>query len=233
MKQTPETLCIYVFTLQELQLSINRLGERCAPWLKIRLVGEPTMTQITSAVDRIVYDDGLEDKVCNTIICVTWLVIRSSFVIMLSSKLTKLWFVSDLKCWIIFFLFIVVCFRHICVSPQYCLVVLSNAMLFCFRDQNMYLFYSKDFWFTLEFFTINIHCLKIFELVFEKFFWCLFGGRLTCIIFCFIQNLKFFIPDCSCLFHIVVFIQVRERWAPQQDRAREHSVPLSDLVWCT
>jgi len=173
MKQTPETLCIYVFTLQELQLSINRLGERCAPWLKIRLVGEPTMTQITSAVDRIVYDDGLEDKVCNTITCVTRLVIRSSFVIMLSSKLKKLWFVSDLKCWIIFFLFIVVCFRHICVSPQYCLVVLSNAMLFCFRDQNMYLFYSKDFWFTLEFFTINIHCLKIFELVFEKFFWCL------------------------------------------------------------
>lgn len=44
-------------------MSINRLGERCAPWLKIRLVGEPTMSQITSAVDRIVYDDGVEDKV--------------------------------------------------------------------------------------------------------------------------------------------------------------------------
>ena len=160
MKQTPEILCIYVFTLQELQLSINRLGERCAPWLKIRLVGEPTMTQITSAVDRIVYDDGLEDKVCNTITCVTRLVIRSSFVITLSSKLKKLSFVSDLKYWIIFFLFIVVCFRHICVSPQYCLVVISNAMPFCFRDQNMYLFYSKDFWFTLEFLTSKIHCLK-------------------------------------------------------------------------
>ncbi|XP_052807149.1 centrosomal protein of 70 kDa-like isoform X2 [Mya arenaria] len=46
--------------MEELQMSINRLGERCAPWLKIRLVGEPTMAKITSAVDRIVYDDGIE-----------------------------------------------------------------------------------------------------------------------------------------------------------------------------
>ncbi|XP_045210367.2 centrosomal protein of 70 kDa-like isoform X2 [Mercenaria mercenaria] len=49
--------------LQELQMSINRLGERCAPWLKIHLVGEPTMSQITSAVDKIVYDDGVEEQV--------------------------------------------------------------------------------------------------------------------------------------------------------------------------
>ncbi|XP_060562758.1 centrosomal protein of 70 kDa-like [Ruditapes philippinarum] len=48
--------------LQELQMSINRLGDRCAPWLKIRLVGEPTMSQITSAVDKIVYDDGVEEQ---------------------------------------------------------------------------------------------------------------------------------------------------------------------------
>ena len=44
-------------------MSINRLGDRCAPWLKIRLVGEPTMSQITSAVDKIVYDDGVEEQV--------------------------------------------------------------------------------------------------------------------------------------------------------------------------
>ncbi|KAL4229399.1 Centrosomal protein of 70 kDa [Mactra antiquata] len=49
--------------LQELQMSINRLGERCAPWLKIHLVGEPSMSQITSAVDKIVYDEGIEEQV--------------------------------------------------------------------------------------------------------------------------------------------------------------------------
>ena len=48
---------------QELQLSINRLGERCAPWLKIHLVGPPTLAQITGAVDKIVYDDGIEEQV--------------------------------------------------------------------------------------------------------------------------------------------------------------------------
>lgn len=49
--------------LQELQLSMNRLGERVAPWLKIHLTGEPSIAQITSTVDRIVYDDGIKDKV--------------------------------------------------------------------------------------------------------------------------------------------------------------------------
>lgn len=44
---------------QELQISINRLGERVAPWLKIRMSGDPSMTQIISAVDKIVYDDGI------------------------------------------------------------------------------------------------------------------------------------------------------------------------------
>ncbi|XP_034321077.2 centrosomal protein of 70 kDa isoform X2 [Magallana gigas] len=46
-------------SLQELQISINRLGERVAPWLKIRMSGDPSMTQIISAVDKIVYDDGI------------------------------------------------------------------------------------------------------------------------------------------------------------------------------
>ncbi|XP_078333216.1 centrosomal protein of 70 kDa-like isoform X2 [Crassostrea virginica] len=46
-------------SLQELQISINKLGERVAPWLKIRLSGDPSMTQIISAVDKIVYDDGI------------------------------------------------------------------------------------------------------------------------------------------------------------------------------
>lgn len=44
---------------QELQISINRLGERVAPWLKIRMSGDPSMTQIISTVDKIVYDDGI------------------------------------------------------------------------------------------------------------------------------------------------------------------------------
>ena len=42
---------------------MNRLGERVAPWLKIHLTGEPSIAQITSTVDRIVYDDGIKDKV--------------------------------------------------------------------------------------------------------------------------------------------------------------------------
>ena len=42
---------------------MNRLAERVAPWLKIRMVGEPSIAQINETVDRIVYDDGLEDKV--------------------------------------------------------------------------------------------------------------------------------------------------------------------------
>lgn len=46
-------------SLQELQISINRLGERVAPWLKIRMSGDPSMTQVISAVDKIVYDDGI------------------------------------------------------------------------------------------------------------------------------------------------------------------------------
>ncbi|XP_052699861.1 centrosomal protein of 70 kDa-like isoform X1 [Crassostrea angulata] len=46
-------------SLQELQISINRLGERVAPWLKIRMSGDSSMTQIISAVDKIVYDDGI------------------------------------------------------------------------------------------------------------------------------------------------------------------------------
>ena len=53
--------------LQELQISINKLGERVAPWLKIRLSGDPSMTQIISAVDKIVYDDGIiREKVMQT-----------------------------------------------------------------------------------------------------------------------------------------------------------------------
>ncbi|XP_062566373.1 centrosomal protein of 70 kDa-like isoform X1 [Saccostrea cucullata] len=46
-------------SLQELQISLNKLGERVAPWLKIRLSGDPSMTQIIGAVDKIVYDDGI------------------------------------------------------------------------------------------------------------------------------------------------------------------------------
>ncbi|XP_055997499.1 centrosomal protein of 70 kDa-like isoform X2 [Ostrea edulis] len=45
--------------LQELQISMNKLGERVAPWLKIRLSGDPSMAQIITAVDKIVYDDGI------------------------------------------------------------------------------------------------------------------------------------------------------------------------------
>ena len=62
-----EQLKMHNFILQELQISINKLGERVAPWLKIRLSGDPSMTQIISAVDKIVYDDGIiREKVMQT-----------------------------------------------------------------------------------------------------------------------------------------------------------------------
>jgi hypothetical protein len=38
---------------------MNKLGERVAPWLKIRLSGDPSLAQIITAVDKIVYDDGI------------------------------------------------------------------------------------------------------------------------------------------------------------------------------
>lgn len=45
---------------------MNKLGERVAPWLKIRLSGDPSMAQIITAVDKIVYDDGIiREKVRN------------------------------------------------------------------------------------------------------------------------------------------------------------------------
>lgn len=65
--QFKNNLKMHNFILQELQISINKLGERVAPWLKIRLSGDPSMTQIISAVDKIVYDDGIiREKVMQT-----------------------------------------------------------------------------------------------------------------------------------------------------------------------
>ena len=49
--------------LQELQLSMNRLAERVSPWLKIRMIGEPSIAQINDTVDKMVYDDGIDSKV--------------------------------------------------------------------------------------------------------------------------------------------------------------------------
>lgn len=50
-------------SLQELAISVNKLGERVAPWLKIRLGAEPTVAKIITAVDKLVYDDGItKDK---------------------------------------------------------------------------------------------------------------------------------------------------------------------------
>ncbi|XP_069120708.1 centrosomal protein of 70 kDa-like isoform X2 [Argopecten irradians] len=45
--------------LDELQISLNKLGERIAPWLKIRLAGTASVPRIISAVDKLVYDDGI------------------------------------------------------------------------------------------------------------------------------------------------------------------------------
>ncbi|XP_033731552.1 LOW QUALITY PROTEIN: centrosomal protein of 70 kDa-like [Pecten maximus] len=45
--------------LEELQISLNKLGERIAPWLKIRLAGTASVPRIISAVDKLVYDDGI------------------------------------------------------------------------------------------------------------------------------------------------------------------------------
>lgn len=39
-----------------------------APWLKIRLGAEPTVAKIITAVDKLVYDDGItKDKVIHKI----------------------------------------------------------------------------------------------------------------------------------------------------------------------
>lgn len=46
---------------------MNRLGERVAPWLKIHLMGEPSIAQITDTVDKIIYDDGVEDRVSHKV----------------------------------------------------------------------------------------------------------------------------------------------------------------------
>ena len=49
---------------------MNRLGERVAPWLKIRLVGEPSIAQISETVDKIVYDDGIEDRTSHKVLLI-------------------------------------------------------------------------------------------------------------------------------------------------------------------
>ncbi|KAK3105874.1 hypothetical protein FSP39_007585 [Pinctada imbricata] len=46
-------------SLQELQISVNKLAQRVAPWLKIHLSGEATLERIIGAVDKLVYDDGI------------------------------------------------------------------------------------------------------------------------------------------------------------------------------
>ncbi|KAJ8307215.1 hypothetical protein KUTeg_015299 [Tegillarca granosa] len=45
--------------LQELQLSVNKLSDRVAPWLKLRMTGDPTVSQILGVVDKLVFDDGI------------------------------------------------------------------------------------------------------------------------------------------------------------------------------
>jgi hypothetical protein len=51
-------------SFQELSISVTKLGDRVAPWLKIRLSGAPTISKIITAVDKLVYDDGVStDKV--------------------------------------------------------------------------------------------------------------------------------------------------------------------------
>ncbi|XP_063423324.1 centrosomal protein of 70 kDa-like isoform X1 [Mytilus trossulus] len=50
-------------SLQELAISVNKLGDRVAPWLKIRLGSEPSVSKIITALDKLVYDDGIsKDK---------------------------------------------------------------------------------------------------------------------------------------------------------------------------
>lgn len=50
---------------QELQLSVNKLSDRVAPWLKLRMTGDPTVSQILGVVDKLVFDDGIaREKVC-------------------------------------------------------------------------------------------------------------------------------------------------------------------------
>lgn len=55
---------------QELAISVTKLGDRVAPWLKIRLGSEPSVSKIITALDKLVYDDGIsKDKVGCTSNC--------------------------------------------------------------------------------------------------------------------------------------------------------------------
>jgi hypothetical protein len=56
-------------SFQELSISVTKLGDRVAPWLKIRLSGAPTISKIITAVDKLVYDDGVSTDKVNSLIC--------------------------------------------------------------------------------------------------------------------------------------------------------------------
>ena len=58
-------LCFF----QELSISVTKLGDRVAPWLKIRLSGAPTISKIITAVDKLVYDDGVSTDKVNSLTC--------------------------------------------------------------------------------------------------------------------------------------------------------------------
>ncbi|KAL5011173.1 hypothetical protein ScPMuIL_013478 [Solemya velum] len=44
--------------LQELQVTVNQLSERVAPWLKLNMTGEASVSRILDCLHQIVYDDG-------------------------------------------------------------------------------------------------------------------------------------------------------------------------------
>ncbi|KAK3607831.1 hypothetical protein CHS0354_031332 [Potamilus streckersoni] len=60
--------------LEELQLSLNRLSERVAPWLKIHLTGEPSVSKIITAMDKLTYEDDVKaekenkDRISRTVL---------------------------------------------------------------------------------------------------------------------------------------------------------------------
>ena len=56
-------------SFQELSISVTKLGDRVAPWLKIRLSGVPTVSKIITAVDKLVYDDGVSTDKVNSLTC--------------------------------------------------------------------------------------------------------------------------------------------------------------------
>jgi hypothetical protein len=76
-----EPLCHTTWPLRlitpEKNRTVTKLGDRVAPWLKIRLSGAPTISKIITAVDKLVYDDGVSLFLHFIVHLISWFVISN------------------------------------------------------------------------------------------------------------------------------------------------------------